>query len=413
MVNEVFQTLWFTPVREKESVKLLRKVMNITDVVAASKETGYEWFEQFLESLLSKEEGEKIRPVEKACVQIVECLVQNIMRLEEIPGQTNRLVACLATLHLFTKIRPQLMVKHAMLIQPYLSIRGHGTSDAHILHYVARILEVTVPLLEHPSETFLAQLEEDMVRLTLRQGKIVLESCVACLGAVVNQVSKNYSLTRDCFSRFFNALVRFKDDLTAEPEKPISPQIRPSILRALFTVGLLCKHFDPNVFQRGSQSDGSVELKNLVLENLLHFFLEEERRMLEADAKWKANHKEESLKIMGDVASGTGSYVAQAYLKDIMESFFSPSPSVRLTSLSVITTILRQGLIHPVQTVPYLIATQTDYDPNVRFKAETQLQEIDNKFPGFISVSCFCLNVPSFLSPCTLGPAKGIEGSLL
>uniref|UniRef100_A0A0X3NT48 Nipped-B protein n=1 Tax=Schistocephalus solidus TaxID=70667 RepID=A0A0X3NT48_SCHSO len=462
LVNEVFQTLWFTPVREKESVKLLRKVMNITDVVAASKETGYEWFEQFLESLLSKEEGEKVRPVEKACVQIVECLVQNIMRLEEIPGQTNRLVACLATLHLFTKIRPQLMVKHAMLIQPYLSIRGHGTSDAHILHYVARILEVTVPLLEHPSETFLAQLEEDMVRLTLRQGKIVLESCVACLGAVVNQVSKNYSLTRDCFSRFFNALVRFKDDLTAEPEKPISPQIRPSILRALFTVGLLCKHFDPNVFQRGTQpkildqvfdtlmffseqlktdlemrkkalaglgflctrhhellcgsrlcnfyhhllqaphppqstgsaantssrpqSDGSVELKNLVLENLLHFFLEEERRMLEADAKWKACHKEESLKIMGDVASGIGSHVAQAYLKDILESFFSPSPSVRLTSLSVITTILRQGLIHPVQTVPYLIATQTDYDPNVRFKAETQLQEIDNKFPGFISM---------------------------
>nr|VZH95966.1 unnamed protein product [Spirometra erinaceieuropaei] len=463
LVNEAFQTLWFTPVREKESVKLLRKVMNITDVVAASKETGYEWFEQFLESLLSKEEGEKVRPVEKACVQIVECLVQNIMRLEEIPGQTNRLVACLATLHLFTKIRPQLMVKHAMLIQPYLSIRGHGASDAYILHYVARILEVTVPLLEHPSETFLAQLEEDMVRLTLRQGKIVLESCVACLGSVVNQVSKNYSLTRDCFSRFFNALVRFKDDLMAEPEKPISPQIRPSILRALFTVGLLCKHFDPNVFQRGTQpkildqvfetlmffseqlktdlemrkkalaglgflctrhhellcglrlcnfyhqllqaphppppapgsaansssrpqSDGSVELKNLVLENLLHFFLEEERRMLEADAKWKACHKEESLKIMGDVASGIGSHVAQAYLKDIMESFFSPSPSVRLTSLSVITTILRQGLIHPVQTVPYLIATQTDNDPNVRFKAETQLQEIDNKFPGFISM---------------------------
>lgn len=51
LVSEVFQTLWFTPVREKESAKLLRKVMNITDVVAASKETGYEWFEQFLESV--------------------------------------------------------------------------------------------------------------------------------------------------------------------------------------------------------------------------------------------------------------------------------------------------------------------------------------------------------------------------
>lgn len=89
---------------------------------------------------------------------------------------------------------------------------------------------------------------------------------------------------------------------------------------------------------------------------------------------------------MGDVASGTGSYVAQSYLKEIMETFFSPSASVRLTALSVVTTILRQGLIHPVQTVSYLIAMQTDSDASTRVKAEAQLQEIENKFPGFIYV---------------------------
>ena len=100
----------------------------------------------------------------------------------------------------------------------------------------------------------------------------------------------------------------------------------------------------------------------------------------------KATHKEESLKVMGDVASGTGSYVAQSYLKEIMETFFSPSAAVRLTALSVVTTILRQGLIHPVQTVPYLIAMQTDSDASTRVKAEAQLQEIESKFPGFIHV---------------------------
>ncbi|VDP96054.1 unnamed protein product, partial [Echinostoma caproni] len=170
--------MWFSPVREKETVKLLRKVVNITDVVAACKDTGYEWFEQFLRSLLKKEECEKVKPVEKACKQIVECLVQNIMRLEEISGQNNqRLVACLATLHLLTKIRPELMVQYTMVLQTYL--RCNENSDPHVLHYVARILEVTVPLMEHPSESFVAQLEEDMVKLTLKHGKMVLESCVA------------------------------------------------------------------------------------------------------------------------------------------------------------------------------------------------------------------------------------------
>lgn len=102
----------------------------------------------------------------------------------------------------------------------------------------------------------------------------------------------------------------------------------------------------------------------------------------------KATHKEESLKIMGDVASGTGSFVAQVYLKEVLQNFFSTSPAVRLTALSVIATVLRQGLTHPVHTVAYLIAMQTDCDPATRVKAEAQLQEIDTKFPGFINVNC-------------------------
>lgn len=54
LVMEVFQNMWFTPVRERPNFDangLLRKVMNITDVVAASKEIGLEWFEQLLLSV--------------------------------------------------------------------------------------------------------------------------------------------------------------------------------------------------------------------------------------------------------------------------------------------------------------------------------------------------------------------------
>jgi len=54
LVMEVFQNMWFTPVRERpslDSATLLRKVMNITDVVAASRDMGLEWFEQLLLSV--------------------------------------------------------------------------------------------------------------------------------------------------------------------------------------------------------------------------------------------------------------------------------------------------------------------------------------------------------------------------
>ena len=51
-----------------------------------------------------------------------------------------------------------------------------------MIHNVARILELVVPLMEHPSETFLASLEEDLMRLTVKHGqtvgtKIVVFAC--------------------------------------------------------------------------------------------------------------------------------------------------------------------------------------------------------------------------------------------
>ena len=46
-------------------------------------------------------------------------------------------------------------------------------SDYLVLHYIARILEVVVPLMDHPSESFLAQLEEDMMKLILKHGMMV------------------------------------------------------------------------------------------------------------------------------------------------------------------------------------------------------------------------------------------------
>ena len=41
-----------------------------------------------------------------------------------------------------------------------------------VLHNVARFLELPVPLMDHPGESFLAQLEEDM-KLVLKHGMLV------------------------------------------------------------------------------------------------------------------------------------------------------------------------------------------------------------------------------------------------
>jgi cohesin loading factor subunit SCC2 len=101
---------------------------------------------------------------------------------------------------------------------------------------VAKILELVVPLMEHPSETFLATIEEDLMKLIIKYGMTVsiqfticilrkentlivyfvfylqsnifsifqvVQHCVSCLGAVVNKVTQNFKFVWACFNRYY------------------------------------------------------------------------------------------------------------------------------------------------------------------------------------------------------------------
>ena len=57
---------------------------------------------------------------------------------------------------------------------------------------------------------------------------------------------------------------------------------------------------------------------------------------------------------------------------------------MRHAALRVIQLILAQGLVHPVQIVPYLICMSTDAEQRVSHTADKELQDIEKKYPGFI-----------------------------
>ncbi|KAK4871530.1 hypothetical protein RN001_015654 [Aquatica leii] len=454
LVMEVFQNMWFTPTKD---TSLLRKVMNITDVVASSKDIGLEWFEQLLLSLFKpkedKDDSTKVqteppKALLLACRQIVDCLIENVLRLEEThndnSGASQRLVACLTTLYLFAKIRPHLLVKHASTLQPYLSLKCESHGDIQIISSVARMLELVVPLIEHPSETFLAQLEEDSMKLILQHDRPIVASCLSCLGSVVNNVTRNFKLIRDCFKKYYDYLCQVKIWLTTETEKDALANIkrRQYFRRALFIVGLLLRHFNFNeeevvgelprnikdlVFELFSfflqqddqdiqantlkavgsicirhyefmletdlksfyhrmltSDDAPLTMKSEVLINIEMYLLEEERRMIQQDLEWSKRSKEENLKEMGDISSGMASAVIQHYLKEILQSYLHPNIQVRQPALRVIQLILQQGLVHPVQIVPYLICMSTDCEKIVSHSADKQLLDLEKKYPGFI-----------------------------
>ncbi|KAM9307263.1 nipped-B-like protein B isoform 2-T2 [Pholidichthys leucotaenia] len=449
LVNETFQKLWFSPTPSHDKEAMNRKILNITDVVLACKDSGYDWFEQLLQNLLKSEEDASYKPVKKACVQLVDNLVEHILKYEESladcedkGGSSGRLVACITTLYLFTKIRPHLLVKHAMTMQPYLTTKCNTQNDFMMICNVAKILELVVPLMEHPSETLLTTIEEDLMKLIIKYGMMVVQHCVSCLGAIVNKVTHNYKFVWACFNRYYGALAKLKTQHQEDPSSSTLATNKPTLLRSLFTVGALCRHFDfdqeefkgankiiikdkvselllyftthedeevqikaimglgfqfimhpelmfvqdVKVLYNGILSDESslVTLKIQVLKNLQTYLQEEDSRMQEADREWNKQAKQEDLKEMGDVSSGMSSSIMQIYLKQVLDSFFNSQSTVRHFALNVITLTLSQGLIHPVQCVPYLIAMGTDPEPTMKNKADQQLVEIDKKYSGFI-----------------------------
>jgi len=298
LVMEVFQNMWFVPLTErrrseKEQHLLITKAQNITDVVVACKDTGLEWFEQLLQTLFKpkddKDDATKVikeppKVLVLACQQIVDCLMESVLKSEEqniatlqleagdkVVGQSHRIVACLTTTFLFAKSRPQLLVNHVQTLQPYLNVKCQTQGDYQIISNVARTLELTVPLIEHPSEIFLSQLEEASVKLILLHDKTVVSACLSCLGSVVNNVTKNYTLIRDCFKKYFGHLNSFKKVHEKDPSDPRLGKATPFFRRSLFTVGLLLRHFDFTLEDLYTGLEWGSETKMAVFEAIYYF----------------------------------------------------------------------------------------------------------------------------------------------
>ncbi|VDP77738.1 unnamed protein product [Echinostoma caproni] len=129
------------------------------------------------------------------------------------------------------------------------------------------------------------------------------------------------------------------------------------------------------------------EVQCIILDNLTHYLMDSERQMLADSKSWSARHKSESLKELADQRSGHGSAVAQEYLPLVLKHcILTQSLNVRTSALGLLSVILRQGLVHPVQTLSYLICLQTDPDTGNRSRATHLLAEAERKVPGFMAM---------------------------
>jgi len=110
---------------------------------------------------------------------------------------------------------------------------------------------------------------------------------------------------------------------------------------------------------------------------------------------------------MGDVSSGMASTVVQSFITGILESLLNPDlvnklldflltfihalehiltfkisfKVVRHAAIKVVSLIHNQGLIHPINFVPYLMCASTDIEQKLAHTADRELQVSKNSYP--------------------------------
>ena len=72
-------------------------------------------------------------------------------------------------------------------------------------------MELCVPLMTHPPQDWLKLLEMDLMKIIMFAPNDAVEGAIACLGALVNKVSKKYDLVWECFSRYYKYLKMIVD----------------------------------------------------------------------------------------------------------------------------------------------------------------------------------------------------------
>ena len=138
----------------------------------------------------------------------------------------------------------------------------------------------------------------------------------------------------------------------------------------------------------------SNEYQDQVHEKLLQSFKEmmkaEEERLEQGQALKQLQEAGVSVgkHVLGpgeaDSDATVAGFVLQQHLPSLLKFMMHTSAIMRMTALELLGTILRQGMVCPLDVISYLVAAQGDPDLDIRREALKILQIEDEKHPSFV-----------------------------
>ena len=159
--------------------------------------------------------------------------------------------------------------------------------------------------------------------------------------------------------------------------RPFAEKHQPLGLRsvAFDCIGMICQAWPKNFSRKEIThtflqvlKDDDPELQRIVLSTFRDFFAVQDRQV---EAKTSSGERDPLAngKIGGSMIAsdndGAAALIAQSFLKDILRIALSSQDAYALAATEVVASITRQGLVHPKECGPALVALETSKNPRI------------------------------------------------
>ncbi|KAF5735591.1 nipped-B-like protein isoform X3 [Tripterygium wilfordii] len=376
--------------------------------------------------------------IRKRCELMCKCLLERILQVEEMNSveMEGHTLPYVLVLHAFCVVDPTLCApssdpsQFVVTLQPYLKSQVDNRAVAQLLESIIFIIDAIIPLIRKLPPNVVEELEQDLKQMIVRHSFLtVVHACIKCLCSVSKVAGKGSTIIEYLIQVFFKRLdapgtdnkqlmgrslfclgllIRYGNSLLSSSggafdvrsslslfKKYLSMEDFGLRVRSLQALGFLliarpeCMlQEDVGKILNESLSSSNVRLKMQALQNMFEYLLDAESQMGDD----KANNDVQHYSVEGvhsvPVAAGAGDTnicggIVQLYWNNILERCLDFSESVRQTAVKIVEVVLRQGLVHPITCVPYLIALETDPQELNSKLAHHLLMNMNEKYPAF------------------------------
>lgn len=358
----------------------------------------------------------------KICKALVAVAFEGIINIQDLPGDLQQ-THILQTLTVFARANAKLFAPEQLqYLQPYITNLS-SPDDLNIFRSVVIVFRCVLPILSTVQHGLLRDVQTALLHSIAKLGRTEIDEVAACLWTInctlhdpeklikliasvlrnlhalqgvdfsnpkhiqdLNRVKKYVRIAgyfgkhcdfEDHTQNFQELLPWWKEPsvagLIVGAITPFAKGQQPLSLRvdAFDAIGLICQSW-PFQFNQEAVShmfedilgDGDSELQNIVLSSFRDFFAKQERQ---AEIKGDFTSKEEispaNGKLGGSMTAsdgdGASALIAQRFLRSVLQIALASQDQSALTATQVISSINRQGLVHPKESGPALVALES------------------------------------------------------